>query len=349
MKSNNQVQLRLGSDGVTEIVQQLRLSGLPTIGAPDVPTTQMLVLNPDGSVSAAPAPPLPPDPDFPWVPDQTWDCWDVVGGSMMGQWHYDMNKIVTCPPINVGIGIDEPVAKLDVRNGGIMVGYAPAYSAPFTDAALDVKGKMIVSLQPNVGPTVANAMLDVRADGNAAAFTIEALDNNGLSSFRVRNNGKVIVGSGAYNNGDNANLYLGTENRFMSSIPALGLSFTVENHPHALIIDQTTGKVGINVGDQHQFGEGQLEVNGTVRAHRYLAELVNWPDYVFHDDYDRLSLDELRQFIDIEGHLPNVPSAYEMENAPVDIGEMMRLQMEKIEELTLYILELEEKLTQLSK
>ncbi|MCB9020321.1 MAG: SprB repeat-containing protein, partial [Chitinophagales bacterium] len=137
MKANNQPQLRLGADGITELSGRLKASGVEEI-IPDTvnsPLLRVLVADPQGNISF-----IHPGPHMPWEdPSRGQDCWDLVNGSLMGQWAYDINKIVTCPPINVGIGIDEPLAKLDVRNGGIMVGYAPAYSDPFTDAALDVK------------------------------------------------------------------------------------------------------------------------------------------------------------------------------------------------------------------
>lgn len=83
---------------------------------------------------------------------------------------------------------------------------------------------------------------------------------------------------------------------------------------------------------------------GEVYARKYTTTLSNIPDYVFAPDYDLMSLEELRAYIKSESHLPNVPSAKEMEAAPVDLGEMNRLLLEKVEELTLYVLDLEERL-----
>jgi hypothetical protein len=87
--------------------------------------------------------------------------------------------------------------------------------------------------------------------------------------------------------------------------------------------------------------------NGEVFARKYTTTLNNIPDYVFADDYDLMTLDELRSYIHKERHLPNIKSAKEMEAAPVDLGEMNRLLLEKVEELTLYVLELEERVDSL--
>ncbi|HKK38816.1 MAG TPA: hypothetical protein VJ949_05335 [Cryomorphaceae bacterium] len=88
----------------------------------------------------------------------------------------------------------------------------------------------------------------------------------------------------------------------------------------------------------------KVSVNGNMICNELRVQLTgNWPDYVFDESYDRLSLDELGDFIKTEKHLPNVPSAAELEEqGGVDLGEMQRLTIEKVEELTLYLLELKE-------
>jgi hypothetical protein len=88
----------------------------------------------------------------------------------------------------------------------------------------------------------------------------------------------------------------------------------------------------------------KVSVNGNMICNELRVQLTgSWPDYVFDESYERLSLDELGDFIETEKHLPNVPSAAELEEqGGVDLGEMQRLTIEKVEELTLYLLELKE-------
>jgi hypothetical protein len=83
--------------------------------------------------------------------------------------------------------------------------------------------------------------------------------------------------------------------------------------------------------------------SGEVFARKYTTTLANIPDYVFADDYDLMTFAQLRAFVQHEKHLPNVPSAKEYEANGVDLGEMNRVLLEKVEELTLYILQLEER------
>jgi len=88
----------------------------------------------------------------------------------------------------------------------------------------------------------------------------------------------------------------------------------------------------------------KVSINGNMICNELRVQVTNnWPDYVFDESYERLSLDELEEYISTEKHLPNVPSAAELEEqGGVDLGEMQRLTIEKVEELTLYLLELKE-------
>jgi hypothetical protein len=88
---------------------------------------------------------------------------------------------------------------------------------------------------------------------------------------------------------------------------------------------------------------------GEVYARKYTTTLATFPDYVFESDYNLLPLSELRNFISDNGRLPNMPSAQEIEENGADLGELNRLLVEKVEELTLYILEMEERLAKVEK
>ncbi len=100
---------------------------------------------------------------------------------------------------------------------------------------------------------------------------------------------------------------------------------------------------GNNINDRN------FSVNGAgqVYARKYTTTLSPIPDYVFSSTYDLMSLTDLRSYIQTNHHLPNIPSATELSSKPVDLGELERLLLEKVEELTLYVLELEEKINTL--
>lgn len=87
----------------------------------------------------------------------------------------------------------------------------------------------------------------------------------------------------------------------------------------------------------------QLEANGLLRSRQIKIDLDSWADYVFEENYALMPLNELGEFVRKEGHLPNIPSEAELKESGLDVAEMNRLLMEKVEELTLYLIQMEEK------
>ena len=89
-----------------------------------------------------------------------------------------------------------------------------------------------------------------------------------------------------------------------------------------------------------------LSVNGKIRAHEIKVEVgsANWPDYVFDASYSPASLSEIEDFIRLNKHLPEVPSAKEVEENGIDLGSMNGKLLKKIEELTLHLIEKEKQL-----
>lgn len=89
----------------------------------------------------------------------------------------------------------------------------------------------------------------------------------------------------------------------------------------------------------------RLAVAGKIIAEELKVQLQGqWPDYVFSKDYQLPTLAEVEKQIKEKGHLVNVPSACEVEANGFEVGDMARIQQQKIEELTLYIIELNKKL-----
>lgn len=107
------------------------------------------------------------------------------------------------------------------------------------------------------------------------------------------------------------------------------------------------GNIGIGTASNPSY---RLAVAGNVVAEEVRVALqTNWPDYVFLNDYQLPSLKEVAQHIAEKGHLINVPSAKQVEEEGISVGEMNAKLLEKIEELTLYILQQDQKINNLAK
>lgn len=102
-----------------------------------------------------------------------------------------------------------------------------------------------------------------------------------------------------------------------------------------LYINLSTGYIGMGTTTPSY----RLDVCGTIRAKEVLVE-TGWCDYVFDKDYKLRSFDELEKYINENKHLPGIAPATEVEKDGLKIAEMNKAMMEKIEELTLYVLQL---------
>ncbi len=86
---------------------------------------------------------------------------------------------------------------------------------------------------------------------------------------------------------------------------------------------------------------------GQVRAKEIRVTLTNWSDFVFDEDYRLPSLTELERYVKENRHLPDIPTESEVRQGGVDLGEMNALLLKKVEELTLYIIDLQKQIDEL--
>ncbi len=127
---------------------------------------------------------------------------------------------------------------------------------------------------------------------------------------------------------------------YISISPYAGIAF---NH-----IGNGNSNVGIGTGPS---ATEKLAVNGKIRAKEIKVESnpATWPDYVFEEGYPSLSLAELEKFIKLNKHLPEMPSAKQVGENGIELGEMNKLLLKKVEEITLLLIEKEKGMLELTK
>jgi hypothetical protein len=103
----------------------------------------------------------------------------------------------------------------------------------------------------------------------------------------------------------------------------------------------SSGNVGIGT---MALSDYKLSVEGKIRAREIEVNASTWADFVFAEDYPLKSLSEIEKYIAEKKHLPNVPSEKEVLAKGINLGEMDAILLQKIEELTLYIIDLEKRL-----
>jgi len=109
----------------------------------------------------------------------------------------------------------------------------------------------------------------------------------------------------------------------------------ISGNPYLIIKDG--GNVGIGTAP----GLNQkLAVEGTIGARAVKVTLAVWSDYVFYPNYNLTPIFDLENYIKINKHLPGIPSEDEVKKNGIDLGQMNAELLKKIEELTLYVIEL---------
>ncbi|MRG44436.1 hypothetical protein GFS24_04895 [Chitinophaga sp. SYP-B3965] len=127
-----------------------------------------------------------------------------------------------------------------------------------------------------------------------------------------------------------------------------GLAFSIgdgDNHvrvAHSLLVSESIGIGTSNTGAY------ALAVEGTIGARKVRVTQAAWADYVFEPAYKFPSIAEVERYVKQHKHLPGIPSEKDVTENGIDVGEMNKMLLQKIEEQMLYIIELNKKVDSLT-
>ncbi len=273
---------------------------------------------------------------------------------------------------NVSIGTATPLARLTVASvpaglqtaisgKGISVGvFGEAFemtAAALTQQGIDrgdveaigVFGKGTYTTHSGNGSVFGVAGSAVTANPlNNIGVLGEARNANGYNTAVIGLNESTV---GIFNTGTSGYVALNPSGIWSRAIA--GYAPVAPNHFAGYFegnVDVQTGSVRVGnvttpVGYKLYVEQGIL----TEKVKVAVASSPAWADYVFAADYKLKPLSEVEKFIDENNHLPNIPSAQELVNEGLDLGKMQALQMEKIEELTLYLIKIKKEIEVLKK
>ncbi|PWG77942.1 hypothetical protein [Pararcticibacter amylolyticus] len=286
----------------------------------------------------------------------------VLGFSskVTAQWVQSGNNVLLNSG-SVGIGTQNPAAKLSIDgNSGSFVG-------------ADIVIKRSGSLQ-GVGQSPTIQLEDTESGRGSIIQSFRgqlqffnSSGNGWRECMRLIENGNVGIGtstpSAKLEVGGNDNTYMGADISITrsSSSPGEGrspaLQFNDLSTGDASIIQSYHGTLQFlnsssgsgwrehmritgdgNVGIGMTAPDARLSVNGTIHTKEVKVDMNGWPDYVFDKSYLLPSLQEVDLYIAKHRHLPDVPSEKEVLDNGINLGEMNRLLLKKIEELTLYLI-----------
>jgi len=228
------------------------------------------------------------------------------------------------------------------------------------------------------GGVVPVARLDIVGSGTTSStnsFMIRK--SNGDTIFRIRDDGRIGIGYNAANygrtinlGGTGINLYTADEAAFGGSVFPTDTSLVLWSNSASnnyVVLQPSWGNTGIGTyspkAKLHLNGAMLIGANNARAATGYSLSVAgkvvatafdiispgSWPDYVFEKNYPLRSIEELEKSIKANGHLPGIPSAAEIEANGISVGGISKALTEKVEELTLYIIELNKQNIELKK
>lgn len=236
----------------------------------------------------------------------------------------------------VGIGDPAPYAKLDVAGDLRVTSSSARINLQRTD------GTNYIDFN-DLNPLHFRSM----SSSNQNAATRMVIDSNGNVGINDSNPDSKLDVAGA--------IRVTTADARINLQRTNGINYIDFNNLNSLVFRSITSSDGSpsnrmvitntgNVGIATTTPQSKLAVNGTITCKEVEVTLSGFPDYVFKDDYNLMGLSEIEDFIDENGHLPNFPSeAHVIENG-LGLADINVKLVEKVEELTLHLIEKEKEL-----
>lgn len=221
---------------------------------------------------------------------------------------------------DIGIGVRNPIAKLNIAN----------------DVTTDRKPSIDVTHLTAGGGIMHDLYVDKTRVGIGISGDIENLPNPFKYSSLVVGDMISIV------QGDKTSLMMYPGVFLFAGVE----SFQFKNYGTDTYLPITTG--GLTLVNDYGMNKAMINNKGGIWCQEVIVQYDNpWADFVFDESYKMMTLPELESFIIKNKHLPEIPSAKEIETTGINLGEMDAKLLQKIEELSLYIIDLQKRINAL--
>jgi hypothetical protein len=265
------------------------------------------------------------------------------------------------PTGNVGIGTSTPNAYLHM-----VTTYSDLGSSYSTDPGLKLQRVRIPNITaslgggpggggptnnpPNILEILTTDPYTVPPTTNAPNFIINNSGNFGfnaqpISTYKFHFGGNTQLAG---------NTQVTAKFRVNSTASLVNADWNTANFPYSFSVDNGNsrflGKVQIgSLRPTTTYTNYALAVDGDIVCKKQVVQIGDWADYVFAPNYSLMTLNEVAKFVTAKKHLPGMPSQEEIVQNGLDLGAMQKLQQQKIEELTLYIIQQQKQIEQLQR
>ena len=289
----------------------------------------------------------------------------VVSIFAQNSWTSGTGVLYTNPnTTKVGIGISNPETLLHINNGALKIGNGTTAAERSTnvlrfgdedyvqigewqaDDVLSFRANGFTFGDGNVGIGISNPIYRLEVDGEML------LHANSTDSYFYWKGDHLIMGvpSGLSKNtkldlkpGGVASTSLHSEFTMYSAFGTGSSVAKIKFNTGGNCWFLNTGNIGIGTSNPSY----KLDVNGTIRANEVLVNTSSGADFVFDKEYNLRPLSEVHSYIQQNKHLPEIPSAKEMQENGVKMNELQIQLLQKVEELTLYIIQQELRIQEL--
>jgi len=252
---------------------------------------------------------------------------------------------------NVGIGTTNPLAKLEVNSGNILV--RNLLSNTDNESSIMIAHSINYNNYDTFGTSIRTITQSAGYNTYGIQFfTMESFLTGQTEKIRIQGNGNVGIGT----LNPTSKLELINSTAGITSFKSVGINGYVsidnvgsgENYYSANKFQefQINGVPKMRINSDGNIGIGttnplnKLDVNGTIHSKEVKVDMTGWSDFVFKKGYNLPTLEQVEKHIFKNGHLENIPSEKEVLENGINLGEMNAKLLQKIEELTLYMIEI---------